>query len=272
MTKRECPYTYPHKSRAAKVAYITSIGGYYADRHARFPVEFTVGTHYADLGFDSLWPRVLETAGVQPGTRESSLLQFCAKRAYKEIEGHLWSWAQEDIARSLQEADTYRMLWGGDTTLDVKLDLYGRGGKHLVIEEFEGVSLQGKSEEDLQELLMEQTPPYGAGRCDKDRLLKDHEWTVKTERLDTLYRYIRQCEIDFTSRKASDELEYAAAFILHSRAEDLQNLLLSPTPELALKDAAEKVFQALDASSSEQVEAFRVLCSAAGIDITSITE
>ena len=59
-------------------------------------------------------------------------------------------WAIGDMRSSLDKDDTYRYVspevyekhgLSGDTTLDVKFELHGRGGKHLCITEFEGRKL-----------------------------------------------------------------------------------------------------------------------------------
>ena len=69
-------------------------------------------------------------------------------------------WALEDMRYSLDEFDTYRYVSPGvyekhglpnDTMFDVEFELYGRGGKHLCITEFEGRKLASIDAEDLRD-------------------------------------------------------------------------------------------------------------------------
>lgn len=227
MAKLKNPYTYPHKSRRAKVNYITSIGGY-PDRYTRFPLEFTVGVYYADLDFDSIWSRIEKSD--EWGARKPDLVKFCVKDVCKEFGNDLWTHAVEDACRSLTECDTYRMLWDG-TPIDAEFSLYGRGGKHLCLTSFEGIILTGMSEDGLEELLMTQGAYGYDDVCDKDTLKNGWEWTIDSKTLDKLYRYVRQCEIDFTSKKASAEVEYQADYLVTQQAIELYDSLFGATDE-----------------------------------------
>lgn len=213
----KCPYTFPHRSRKAKVDYITGIGGYYS-RHERYAVEFTVGTYYANLDPEHL----IEIAEEPCVDLKDPLLRAkylaLAIEVAKEDDAHLWYWAIEDAQRGVMEADTYRMLLD-DTQVSVELVLEGRGGKHLCIKELEGVSFT-RSEQELEEVLMNQYLPDGEETWEYSTLRKGAEWAIKNETLDTIYRYLRQCEIDFTSEKASKEVEYHAAYHLVRRTND----------------------------------------------------
>lgn len=267
MSKLKCPYTYPHKSRRAKVNYITSIGGY-SDRHTRFPLEFMVGVYYADLDFDSIWSRIEKSDEWEWGARKPDLVKFCVKDVCREFGNDLWTHAVEDACRSLTECDTYRMLWDG-TPIDVEFGLYGRGGKHLCLTSFEGIILTGMSEDGLEELLMTQGAYGYDDVCDKDTLKNGWEWTIDSKTLDKLYRYVRQCEIDFTSKKASREVEYQADSIVRDHAQTLYAELFGTAPETCaekLGEAVKIVFNAIHALDSAQAQALSVLCAAAGVD------
>ena len=226
MSTKKAPYTFPHKSRKAKVDYLTDVGGYYS-RHGSYPLEFNVAA-YADLDFDTLWKLLLEERQSQypEGTTSRALFEFAARKAYADCSEHLWSWAVEDAQRNLFEGDAYTILWDG-TSLDVKFGLYGRGGKHLCIESFEGITLQGLNPDSLGELLMCQNGPGGKDVFDSPRLKKGFEWQIPGERVDLLYRYVRQCEIDFTPSKAEAEVEYQAAYHLGQRADELYAALFA---------------------------------------------
>lgn len=271
MKKPKCPYTFPHTSRKAKVGYLTDIGGYYS-RHATFPLEFNVSAAMADLDFDSLWAGMLEEQryNFPDGSRKQDLLKFCAKKVYDKESGNFWEWAVEDAARSLQDADTYRMLWDGTETLRVKFGLYGRGGKHLCIESFEGIKMEGLNPESLGELLLTQTGPGGEEVLD-EYLLKPHfEWQIPTAKLDLLYRYVRQCEIDFTPANAAKEVQYQAAWHLGRLALELYETMFGGDPkavEEKLIEDARTIFAALPSLDEAVAASFTNLCIAAGIDL-----
>lgn len=269
-----CPYTFPHKSRKAKVDYITDIGGYYS-RDGRYPLEFNVAA-YADLDFDNLWKLVLEERGEDfpPNTRERALFEFAARKAYDSCKENLWEWAVEDAQRSLFDDEHYTTLWNGTKPLDVKLGLHGRGGKHLCIESFESVSLKGLSPEELGERLMLQESPDGnESVSDLPRTKWGWKWSIDGKFVDLLYRYVRQCEIDFTSDKAEKEVEGQAAFHLQREASDLYDLLFGKTPDsldTKLTEDARLLLHALPTLDSDTANAFVRLCVAAGLDVADM--
>ena len=272
--KPKCPYTFPHKSRKAKVDYLTDIGGYYS-RDGTYPLEFSVAA-YADLDFDTLWKLLLEERQTEypADTTKRALFEFAARKAYADCSAYLWEWAVEDAQRGLFDGDTYLMLWDGDKPLDVKLGLHGRGGKHLCIEEFEGLTLRGKSPEDLGDLLMLQESPDGnESVSDLPRTKWGWKWSIDGKFVDLLYRYVRQCEIDFTSDKAEKEVEYQAAYHLGQRADELYAALFGDTDEKVtakLTDDARLILAALPCLDSDTANAFMRLCVAAGLDLSDM--
>ena len=271
MKKPKCPYTFPHTSRRAKVDYLTDIGGYYS-RHETFPLEFTVSAACADLDFDSLWEGLLEEHRHEfpDGSRKQDILKFCAKKVYDKEKDNLWEWAVEDACRSLHESDTYRMLWNGSKSLRVEFGLYGRGGKHLCLESFEGITLKGLNPESLGELLMTQNGPGGEDILDEPLLKPHFEWQVPTDRLNLLYRYVRQCEIDFTSANAEKEVEYQAAWHLGRMAEELYETMFGSSPDAVadkLIEDARNILSALPSLDTCLAASFTNLCIAAGIDL-----
>ena len=272
--KHKSPYTYPHKSRAAKVEYLCGIGGY-SSRWGTYPIEFVVGTYYADLSFDSLWPKALaqENSTVLPGTREHTLMTYCARQAYEQNEDNLYSDAIDDARMSLLESDAYTYLWDRPDHLGVALGLNGRGGKHLCIQKFLDMDFRGMRENDLRDTLMLQTHPRSLDSCtDSARLKKGYEWDASSEYVDLLYRYVRQCEIDFTSEKASKEVEYHAAYRLYENAEEMYQSMFGEGGgvEGGIQTAAAICLDALDALDVDRIRAFRMLCVAAGADVESL--
>lgn len=217
--KIKCPYTYPHKSRKAKVDYITGIGGYYS-RDGRFPIEFNVCA-CADLSFDNMWKHICEYYYVPHSPEETTLFKDACAKVHSEIEDNLWEWGQEAAARDLDPkwGDAYFMLWDG-TRIDATLELHGRGGKHLVIAELEGVKLRGMAEDDLHDYLMAQSDNWGNEVVDAAKLKRGYDWNVHSDTINLMYRYVRQCEVDFTPEKAEASVESSAAYYVYSRALD----------------------------------------------------
>ena len=212
MEKIECPYTYPHRSREAKVSYICGIGGYYS-RDGRFPIEFNVAAYGVDFDFEHIWKTYYEEmtpSELKHDPDACTAYYRLARRLYEKHKDNLWEWGQEDACRSIDEDDTHRMLWDG-TAVDVTLELHGRQGKHLVLSAFEGYSFRGMSPDDLRDTLMTQTRPDGYSHVEYETLRTGNTWDWTTAEVDLLYRYVRQCEIDFTPAKASAEIEYQGA-------------------------------------------------------------
>lgn len=197
MAKIRCPYTYPHKSRSAMIDYITGIGGY-SSRDGYWPIEFNVATYHADFSFDHIWEKY-HAEHISDATRNHppswAAYYRLAQKLYEEHKDYLWEWGQEDAYRSLKDSDTYKMLWDG-TAVGAELELHGRGGKHLVIAMFNGYDFNRCSTDNLKQSLR-----FGEDGC-----------AMPMNDLRLLYKYVRQCEVDFTPEKASAEVEYQGAF------------------------------------------------------------
>lgn len=274
MTKTVCPYTYPHKSRMAKVNYICGIGGY-SCRDGTFPIEFNVATYHVDFSFDHIWKTYAKELIPSECDTDPMLMHryvLLAKRLHPKHEASLWEWGQEDAVRDLdeRESDTYFMLWDG-TKVDVKLALYGRGGKHLVLTEWDGRDFSRLRDDDLREEMLMQVNPSGTIVNGQGCLRPRYEWVNwTTEQIDLLYRYIRQCERDFTPSNASKEVEYQGAFNFLSNivnpAWDEERKTIADHE--ATVRAAKIVKEAVDHNSlrgEELDDAFVALCSAAGV-------
>jgi hypothetical protein len=109
-------------------------------------------------------------------------------------------------------------------------------------------------------------------------LRKGCEWDYSNEFVDRFYRYIRQCEVDFTPAKASAEVEYQAAFHVYTRAEDeverLTNLLADRD---RVAGAAKTIWEAAsDFAVADDKAEFRAalvtLCLAAGLAPSAILQ
>lgn len=254
MAKIKSPYSYPHKSRQAKVDYITGIGGY-CSNHDRVAIEFNVGLYYVDADFDHIWAKALATETPDPSC-DLAMLEDAARSVYDKETAY--EWAVEDASRSLSEQGdcAYHMLWDG-TPVEVKLELWGRGGKHLVITEFEGHRLTC-SEELLAEEMMERD--------------SNGDWTIwSTPTVNKLYKYVRQCEVDFTSKKASDEVEYQMAWRLMQDAVEKYDEIPTLKKDKEELDRSYRIVSSvlLDHGDVETRTALKNLALAAGVSFSS---
>lgn len=273
MAKIKCPYTYPHRSRYDKVQYIVGIGGY-TDRYSAWPIEFNVAAYRTDFSFDNLWRKYyLEHTPAELAHDPEACTAYyrLAKRLHGEHEDSLWGWGQEGAYRSLNDGDCYRMLWDG-TMVDVKLELHGRCGKHLVIAEFNGHKLEGLTDSYLQDDLMRQRRTDGYEHVEYDILQKGNYWSSwSNEDLNLLYKYVRQCEVDFTTDKASAEVEYQGAFcffnnIVNPAWKTLKEEMASHDEAVGAAKVIHSYLMAHDALDITELDSsFLVLCTAAGI-------
>lgn len=277
MAKIKCPYTYPHKSRLDKVDYICNIGGYRRHNDGSWPIEFNVAADNCNFDFDHLWARYAEAddeGWLPSAARENpetlALYYALAKRLHAGHEEHMWEWGQEEAARSLHDADTYRTLWDG-TMLNVKLELHGRSGKHLVIASFESHDLEGMDEGELRAQMLYQSDGYHDEITTIGTLRRGYNWYYwSATDVDLLYRYVRQCAIDFTPAKASQEVEYQGAFqffcnIVNSEWEaELRRLADRETVITAARHVA-LVVDLSRAAEPHIEEDFATLCRAAGV-------
>ena len=195
--------TYPHKTRQARVDYICRIGGYF-NRDGRWPIEFNVAADRCDFDFEHIWEKYSKEFVPEE-------CKDLARQKYEECRDDLWQWGLEEAVRSLHDDDGYRMLRDG-TELEVTLELQGRGGKHLVITKFEGRSLCRIEEDLLRHDMMYQYLPSGEGTSEFPTLRKGATWDWSAHEVELLYKYVRQCESDFTPATARAEVEYQGAF------------------------------------------------------------
>jgi hypothetical protein len=177
-------------------------GGYHT---STYPLEWNV-----EIGYSCEWEDALEAARKQ--FSEFGLDHFPApvlKRAVVEVKRNYdayrrWEWVQEDMVRDLNDDDGLRSCspdvfrkWGiiepkGGLYFDVKWDLVGRCGKHLVMAEFEGVILRGVRNSDLVEWILNGD---------------DYE-NVSNHDLRCLAAYIEECDRMFSRKAVKEEFYY----------------------------------------------------------------
>jgi hypothetical protein len=107
---------------------------------------------------------------------------------YKEIEDHLFEWAQEAAARGVDD-DTNRCLWKG-TEMNVKYGFSGRSGGWLLMTEHNGVKLTRMDSEDFAEYLA----------------------SLSYAELRDLTELVLQDDHDFSRKQVEKEMEYQAAY------------------------------------------------------------
>jgi hypothetical protein len=162
-----------------------------------FPLNYNVKAYGVDLSFNHLWDRYakehLPSDVLEEGGLTLERYKDVALNEYNCLdENTLWGWGQEEAYRSLEDCDTYRLLWDGTHPEAVEFRLLGRCGGHLCIQSVNGYSLN-------------------VGADALYNMLIDPE-QIDMKRLRILYKLARQWEKDFTGEKASAEIEYQAAF------------------------------------------------------------
>jgi hypothetical protein len=202
MPKFKCPYTYPARSREAMAKYIaTGCGREYWGDHKPYPLHYRVKAYSLDLTFEHLWDRFApehfpSDVREQGGTVLERYKIVCRHEydglSKDDSSDTLWTWGVEEAWRSLNDGDTYRMLWSGAETYDVKFSLRGRSGGWLCIDYFEGYKLDVGADELYNQL--------------------NNPEEISFIKLRIFYMLARQWEVDFTGEKAASEIEYQAAF------------------------------------------------------------
>lgn len=185
-------------------------GGYHTPS---YPLEWNV-----EIGYSADWDEALEAAREQFG--EFGIDPFPApvlKRSIAEVRREYdanirWEWVRDDMARSLEEDDGLRTCspgifrkWGitepkSGLYFDVKWELVGRCGKHLVLAEFEGVTLRGIGNDDLLEMIL------NGDECEN----------IANRDLRHLAAYIEECNKMFSRRAIKEEFYYKLGWQLVS--------------------------------------------------------
>jgi hypothetical protein len=180
-------------------------GGYSTGYHDRFALSFNVGLYHVNMSKEHIYKVMCETHGHEPMPAN-----------YQWDEQRQYDWAQETTCYMLNDDDgrrTYGEATGvkyglprGEHYFEVKFGLYGRGGKHLCVERFEGHRLDRIS----------------AGALAAE--IRDHSagsTTYSNEWCRNLLAMIDEWTEIFTPKNASDEVEYQAAYQMHVELFDL---------------------------------------------------
>lgn len=198
--------------------------GYSSGYHDRYSLSFGVGLCYTDTSKENIFKRV---------QKEAPHLQL--PPGFEWDEQQQWSWAQEDMARNLNDDDGNRTygpetakrfglpfetfprkcgyrdgVWGHIERFQtdhfaVEFGLAGRGGKHLVVLSFEGHELTQRSG-DLANAIRE-----------------DDDGSFSNKWCQRLLAMLTEWEQMFTSKNASDELEYQCAFRMEQELQEIHD-------------------------------------------------
>ena len=172
----QCPYTFPHKSRAAIAQYLDRRGRAY--HYQRYAFAWCVKTHGADFDGDTLRCHM---PSLNPAEDSAWV------RMIEKDNGNLFSMFCEDAARGISEGEW--CSYPGDDQGDWDFSFAGRSGGWLVLEKWRGRDMRDIDAADF---------------LDRDL------WPWAD--LVAFYRGIRCADSDFTEKKAAAEVEYMAAF------------------------------------------------------------
>lgn len=209
--------------------------GYSRSYHERFALAFTVGLWCADLSLESIYTIAAKEFGTLPPLSPAvewspdnewergvqcmvaSLEDGDSYRTYSPdtanrygLPYHSRPWLKYWRRRKAGDTAYYPAKVSGwvivnpycNETYRVGFGLYGRGGKHLCIESFEGVGLDMCSDDLAEAIRNDDGGNYSNKWCQR-LLAMIAEWD--------------QC---FTSKNASAELEYQCADSLYRQMED----------------------------------------------------
>ena len=200
------------KSRKSMVAFICGIGGY-GDRHERFAIAFNVRAYHANTSAENLW-KLLTSGDMDLGpdpklppehmTRAKALFW----RVYAEHVEDVFSWGCEEAYEGWRDSDIPFETFTG-RRVDWSFELRGRSSGNLVMTECAGIDLKCHRE-DLEERLMSHERSHSTGGG------YEVEWAHSHANVRDLFIICVQNEIDLTTEKVGQEVEYRAAWRLWS--------------------------------------------------------
>lgn len=249
-------------SRKAMVNFICGIGGYHGGhRGENFAIEFNVAAYDTDLSVEHLWKLVSSgDMDVGPGKDLPPEHMVQAKalfwRVHEEHEDSLWQWGVEDAYEGWKDSDMPYETFTGER-VDWKFGLYGRGGKHLCIEEVEGQSLTMR-DDDLEEWLNE---------CDEGTYFRSANFIRK------LFILCVQNSVELTTKAVGEEVTYRAAWRLWASFCEyaLDDAISAYDTRERLSASAGLIADLIMRYGSEEgaplVEEFKAICDIADIKI-----
>lgn len=190
--KHKCPpqYRAPLKKRAEIVAYLMNRRGH-SDNYDYLHFAFNVKVHSPDLSLRNLYRLWQEYNGREDDVAQRPGYRLELRRLHAAIkEDILWQWGVNDARNKINEDDTYKDLWDG-TPVGATWEAQGRCSGWLCLNHTDLFTISSNTHTGVYQEVFEELP------------YRD---------LHTFYRFIVQCEADFTEEKAKAEVEHQAAF------------------------------------------------------------
>jgi len=228
----------PNTYRELLARAIEKNGGYSRGYNERFALAFTVGLYYANLDVNNIYKKAVQEFGPLPPLTPA--IEWDEQGEWESGQESMAYGLEDDDGYRTYSPDTanrfglpfhtgpglkyWRRRKAGDVsgypaklpcwwivnpycneTYTVEFSLYGRCGKHLCVESFEGVSLRISSD-DLA-----------------DAIRNDDNGSYPNKWCKRLLAMLTEWEQYFTSSNASAELEYLCADQLAQRLQDRSN-------------------------------------------------
>jgi hypothetical protein len=246
-------------SRKKMVDFICGIGGY-SSHGERFAIEFNVKAYHADTSFDHLW-ELLVSGNVHDLTdaeKHNPVVKATVQRVYDEhkdnVDGGWFGWGLEEAYDGWKDSDTPYETWIGER-VNWSFGLYGRGGGHLCMEECEGLDLRCSPEE-LEERLLETED--------------NSQPVISADVVRKLFIICVQNSVELTPRKASEAVEYSAAWRLWTMAEgEIEEAEKLAEQREELTGAAEEIMSLLvnDGANDYLIKGLTNICKLAGLKV-----
>lgn len=190
------------KTRAKMIDFICSVGeGGYAGRHGRYAISFNVRLYDTQMDdAEKLWRIVADDMDHaylinMPMTTQVKLKERFLK-AHKENEEYLFEWATGDVWRNFK--DSMRDTFTGEVLPSFEVLLLGRGGGHLVINDFCGINVN-QSPDGLREDLEE---------------VDDGAYLIRDDEVRSLFLACVQFSVALDRETLCKEADFQAAFAL----------------------------------------------------------
>lgn len=243
-------------SRKSMVNFITGIGGYIS-RHGQYAIEFSIAAYNANLDATTLWETLVTKCdfGIDKmPVNEQVIAEHLFRAAHAEHETHLWNWGVEEAFESWSDSDSPYETFEG-TRVDWKFEVQGRGGKHLVMTECEGINLQ-RSPESLEEALMERD--------------SSGDYEIPIDWVKKLFIICAQNTVELTPTAIGHEVEYRAAWRLWASfcEDELPAAVTAYHIRARLADDAGSIRDILASEgTSFQQDVFKTICLLAGVQL-----
>jgi hypothetical protein len=198
-------------SRESMVDFICSIGGYHRSRGECSAIEFGIKAYGVNFDADHLWAYVVGDSILATDKHYRRARQIF-EQELKKIHAQLWQAGCEEALNQFMEGASEGNFLGED--IDVKFEVAGRSGGHLLMVECEGIDLRVSVSELRDHLLLFE--PYDEVTLGEP----SGEFACPDHKLRKLFLMCVQSVVEITPKKVREAVESAAAFRLwHSYVE-----------------------------------------------------